>query len=423
MKISIIITTDKYFDNIKESCLNQTLKPYEIIRGDYKTEANGNVLLFIDDVLPLDFLEKSLETFDKTTPFVYCTSGEFGKPSTHVYSWKTNYIWSKNFINSPLLMWKDAFVKAGGWDGSEWSLALRLSRLGMPRKSPAVFYRKEKGVTDDSIRRKIVNLTIGLIYSGRIKGFIDKWMETLKEDTEILNNLPQFIIVNNSEEKLDYLKKIWKEFFGEIKIITGSGKFTYKDDLERRRKLCEMLSDQYNIIIENSTGELIHLREDDIIANNGSFKRIYNLATEGSPVREAVAGVYLNRNINREKIKSTEPQKAKDPYIVDFTGTGFLIFWKELCPVFSPMLGNMPSQDWSWGMKLKSQGGKLWIDPNAVCKHYINEKEYVEYNPEITINTTNAFTKNLTQNNANFVRSIVVKKITPIVQDVKNKRI
>ncbi len=500
MEISIIITArnnGKYLAEAIESCLAQTVKPLEIIYSDdFSTDnsleiaesfllspasflpspvpiivlkhdhhlgvvaarnagaaiASGKALVFLDgdDILPPDFLEKHLQVFDYSTPFVYCAAQAFGTANHFwpVYSWKTRFLWNRNFVNTSAMIWKDAFLKVGGWKETcentmwDWSLALRLSRLGTPRKSPAVLHyrqhpdswshQKEKAENQllplsESIRRELVTLTIGLIYSGRIPGFISKWMKSLVNDISILSQKPQLVIINNSDEDLSPLLpspvSLLPFPFSEIKIISGQ-KLKWSDETDRRNKVCELLSEQYNMILENATGELIHLREDDIIPNPGSFKRIFDLVTSGNPVREAVAGIYLNRNPNYRRIvggfyNHANPRQTSDltttpsinPFIVDFTGTGFLIFWKDLCPTFAPYADNgIQAHDWAWGLKLKKLGGRLWMDPASVCKHHITEDEYLEYDPTIEINTVNTFTRIPMDDNQKPQNSITIRK-------------
>ena len=158
--------------------------------------------------------------------------------------------------------------------------------------------------------------------------------------------------------------------------------------------------------MELSTGELIHLREDDIIPNKGSFEKVYDFITCGIPLKAAAAGVYLNRNVNFKKLvggfyNEETPRQTEDlsevisnePFEIDFTGTGFLMFWKDLCPIFEPYINKIQAHDWAWGVKLKKNGGKLYMLPDAICKHYHNETEYLEYNASLEINKRNTFTK------------------------------
>ncbi len=467
IKISIVITARNYSPFLKEcieSCLNQTIKPLEVIYSDdYSTDdsvnvakscgvkvveqkshvgvvvarnagvkaTKGNVLVHVDgdDMLSPDYLEKCLEVFDETTPFVYCAAQAFGSFETFwkVYSWDTLFLWNRNFVNTSAMIWKDAFLRAGGWQETkentmwDWSLALRLSRLGTPKKSSAVLlYRqhpdswsRKKGKEKDNlllsltekIRRELVTVTVGLVYSGRIDGFLNFWMDVLVRDIQHLNNKVQLIVINNSEEDLSYLKE-YSESFSEIKIITGSGKLSWSSEVDRRNKVCELLSECYNRIIENANGDLIHLREDDIIPLEGSFEKIFDFITEGIPVKPAVAGLYLNRNpnyrkviggnFNEDKLERTQDfdkVPSKQPFLIDFTGTGFLIFWKDLCPKFSPYVNKIQAHDWAWGLKMKSLKRDLWMVPEAKCKHYQNKSYFIVPSDDVDILPKSTFTK------------------------------
>lgn len=473
IQISIVITARNYAQYLIEaidSCLQQTIKPIDIIYSDdYSTDnsievvknkyknkvtiikqkehkgvvfcrnagamkSKGNALIFLDgdDILTEDYIEKQLEVFSKQTPFVYSSALAFG---TFEHLWKVQpfkekFIWNRNFCNTSMLIWKDKFIECGMWqDTSEntmwdWSLAIRLSRLGLPVMSSAVLkYRqhntnhsKNKGKNAEKlnyiinkVRKEIVKITIGVIYSGRLNEnyFENVWLKQLIEDIKILHNKPQLIIINNSTIDKNFftkLKKIYSVYFSEINIITGY-QIEYTTEKERRNKVCQMLSQQYNRILCLSTGDLIHLREDDIIPNQDSFKNIYEYAINSMQLPNAVAGVYLNRNIDIDKIvggyfaendKTKEINKNKfteDSFLVDFTGTGFLIFWKDICPNFEPYYKGIQAHDWNWGNRLQVLGGKLYMLSDAICKHYKSEKEFVEYKNTIKINKQTTFTK------------------------------
>lgn len=168
-------------------------------------------------------------------------------------------------------------------------------------------------------------------------------------------------------------------------------------------------NDSYNRILENSTGELIHLREDDIIPYKDGFAKLFNFVTDGIPFKAvAAAGVYFNRHINWQRIvggfynkenpkATTDLEKVPtlEPFVIDFTGTGFITFWKEYCPQFRPYIDCIQAHDWAWGLKLKESGEKLWMLPEVVCKHYSTYDEYVE--PDMSdvknVNEMNTFTK------------------------------
>jgi hypothetical protein len=104
-----------------------------------------------DDIFPPDFIEKHLQVFDEKTPFVYCAAQTFGMINTFwwVLPWKSQSLWNRNFVNTSAMMWRWAFEKAGKWKETslntmwDWSLAIRLSRLGVPKKSPAVLLYRQ----------------------------------------------------------------------------------------------------------------------------------------------------------------------------------------------------------------------------------------------------------------------------------------
>ena len=470
IKISIIVTAHNYSKYLKEcleSCFNQTIKPFEVIYSDdFSTDdslsvarscgakivkqkahvgvviarnagvkaTKGNVLVHVDgdDILPPDFLEKHLETFDETTPFVYCAANAFGTYETfwRVYPWKTLFLWTRNFVNTSTMMWKDAFLKAGGWQETsqktmwDWSLALRVSRLGVPKKSTAVLnYRQHNNSWSASsekednyknfsnmvntLRRDLVQVTVGLVYAGRIDGFLSTWMDCLINDIKILNNKPQLVVINNTDQSFECFKNVYAKYFSEIKVISGEGKIKYSSEIDRRNKVSELLSECYNIILENATGELIHLREDDILSDDlGGFEKLFNFITEGIPVKEAVAGIYFNRNpnwqkfvggyFNTENVQETsdfEKIPNHEPFTVDFTGTGYLMFWKDLCPQFKPYVNGIQAHDWAWGLELKKLGGKIWMLPDVIVKHYQDAVNFIQPLDKFEVNPQNNYTK------------------------------
>jgi glycosyltransferase involved in cell wall biosynthesis len=471
-KISVIITArnnGKYLAEAIESCFNQSVFPYEIIYSDdYSTDdsvkvakkfkstkktnfivvthkehqgvvkarnsgadkSTGDILVFLDgdDIMPKDFLKLHLEVLTEKTPFVYCAAQAFGNFSCfwRVRPFAEFSLWHRNFVNTSAMMWRWAFIAAGKWQETcentmwDWSLAIRMSRLGKPVKSSAVLHyrqhndswslKKEKSENrliqlSSTIRRDLVNMTIGVIYSGRLnENFTKKFIDSIVDDIKILTNKPQLIIINNSLKDINFIKE-YSKHFSNIKIITGK-QFTWQTEIERRNKVCELLSDQYNRILENATGELIHFREDDIIPNKDSFKKIFDYVTYGNPIPNAVAGIYLNRNLDRKKVvggfyNTQNPRQTSDitdtvdtkPFTIDYTGTGFLIFWKELCPIFEPYIDGIQAHDWAWGLKLKKNKGRLIMLPEAICKHYKTETEFVEFHHDIDINNVNTFTK------------------------------
>jgi glycosyltransferase involved in cell wall biosynthesis len=485
-KVSIIITARNYSQYLEEcinSCKNQTIPAFEIIYSDDCSDddsvaiakslgikvienkkwlgvvkarnkgadlSKGNILLFLDgdDYFPEDFIEKQLEVFDETTPFVYCAAQAFGAHNTFwkVYPWKERSLWHRNFVNTCALMWKDIFIKAGKWQETcentmwDWSLSIRMSRFGIPRKSSAhLMYRQhpnswsitkeKKGAKDlirlsENIRKELVIMSIGLIYSGRIPNFIIPWINQLVDDIKILKNLPELIIINNSNENLKNILISYKPYFSKIKIISENKKLVWNSEVDRRNKVCELLSEQYNMILENMSGDLIHLREDDIIPNEGSFTNLYNFITSGNPLNAAAAGIYLNRNINYKKLiggyfNNENPKNTQDldflpstePFKVDYTGTGFLLFWKDLCPdKFNPYYKGIQAHDWAWSFALKNSGKDLWMIPNAICKHYNDIDNYILPPKDISKdNIIPAYTYTKINNQEKIEKAVIIK--------------
>lgn len=480
MKISIIITARNYGRYLEEtvtSCYHQNVIPYEVIYSDdfstdnslevayqlskmYKTfkvvkqdkhlgvvgarnagfeASSGDVLLFMDgdDILPPDYIEKHLEVFDETTPFVYGAAHGFGYRDVfwNAYAWKKLFIWDWNYVNTSCLMWRDTFIKAGKWRDTnfntmwDFDLALRMSKLGRPKVSTAVLeyrqhdtswsYNTEKknyfdiyGCVKD-IRDSNILVSIGLVYGGRIN-IMNKWMENLIEDISILKNKPELIIVNNSVEKLD-LKK-YEKYFNRIKIINNNkylSVITYNNEIERRNKVCELLSNCYNILLEHCKGEVIHFREDDILSNKDDFKRLYEAVVKCDRIKKnncIVAGTYLNRhnpdyfvggNYNFENPKSTRDfrsMKKSSIVSVDFTGTGYIMFWKDLAPdLYEPYIDGIQAHDWAWCLKHIKNGGSILMMSDVNPRHYNTEtdfivptdKHFIEVDNEVVIDHNN----------------------------------
>lgn len=388
--------------------------------------STGDIITFMDgdDTLPEDFLEKQLEVFSDRTSFVYPAAQAFGLHDTFwkVSPWNDLFIWDRNFCNTVFMAWRDVFEEAGRWQETpentmwDWSMALRMSRVKgrKPAMSSAfINYRqhnsswstkkekmidKKTGKDDEnlhriinSVRHDLLKMTIGLIYSGRIPFFLKPWMKNLVKDIKILKNKPQLIILNNSAEPIKDVLSKFEHYFSEIIVITGEPRIVGLSEIDRRNKVAELLSCQYNRILELSTGELIHLREDDITSKGDAFKRLYNFMTDGSKVPRAAGGAYQNRNPEWNKvvggifapvIRETQDfdfisTVNNDPLEADFTGTGYLMFWKDRCPVFKPYCHGVPAHDWAWGHALKGMGEKLYILPDAKAKHHHDENDYV----------------------------------------------
>ncbi len=452
-KISIVITArnyGKYLGDAIQSCLNQTV-PCEIVysddcsgddsleiahsfgikvvehpehagvakaRNDGAMATTGNILVFMDgdDIFPSNYIEKHLEVFDESVPFVYAAAQAFGSFETFwdVHAWGVLNIWDRNFINTSGMVWKDVFIKAGMWQDTcvdtmwDFHLALRMSRLGTPRKSDAVLlYRqhqaswsvngKEKTdnqliVFGEQIRREVVKVSVGLVYGGRIPNFFENvWIKNLVDDMSILNNKPELIIYNNSSEDLNKILDEYRDSFSKIKIISHPEKILFSSETDRRNKVATFLANAYNMLLENCTGDIIHLREDDVITPEGGFQKLFDFTTHGRYVPHAVAGAYFNRNPKWPKwiggffsnpIRSSvdiDMLPTHDPFVIDYTGTGCILFWKDTCPkLYKPFLDGVQAHDWAWCHDLKASGGKVWMLPSVICRHHHSETEFLQ---------------------------------------------
>jgi glycosyltransferase involved in cell wall biosynthesis len=380
--------------------------------------STGEAVVFMDgdDILPKNFIEKHLEVFDRTTPYVYCAAKAFGlfEVFWDVHPWGVLDLWNRNFVNTNAMRWRDKFIEAGKWQETtiktmwDFDLAIRMSRLGKPRKSDAVLlyrqhgdsvsFNKEKseqklfGYTN-VIRKNIVTVTVGVVYGGRSPKLFDKWMDSLISDIVILENKPELIIYNNSSVNIKQKLKLYEDRFSGIKIIEHPEKIKFSNEIERRNKVCEMLANAYNMIMENSSGDIVHLREDDVITPIGGFSAMFDEMITGIKIKDAVALPYFNRHqnykrwvggmFNHQDIRKTSdfkrlPSQDK-PFMLDYTGTGCVMFWKHRCPdIFKPYLSGIQAHDWAFWYDHKMRGGELWMLPQYVCKHYHDETRYIQ---------------------------------------------
>lgn len=453
--VSIVITARNYSMYLKEcidSCIAQTIKAKEIIysddcsdddslniaralriktikhnkhvgvvqaRNDGANSSTGDYLIFVDgdDILDKDYIKNMLEVLDKDTIVVYGIMKSFGLESK-LYDFnceRSDLLWKQNYCNTSSLIRKTSFYEAGMWQENDynthwdWHLFLRLSRLDKFKKSRALLnYRKHelsnlrkknqeyKFAFNDvrsNIVRSEVKMTIGLVYSARIENFMPFWMDELIKDISFLNNKPQLIVINNSG--LDLHLDNWNNKFSEIKIITGNSEKMNTPD--KRQFLSKLLADAYNTILENASGELVHMREDDNTCTDGSFKKLFDYITDVSNNTSAVAGLYLSRHQKRivggyydNEIKLiTEKEVELKPMQVDFTGTGCILFWKDICPKYTAETDfKNKSHDWAWSLNLKKIGGKITLLPDAVSRHHLTVERFLVPDLSMDINDT-----------------------------------
>jgi len=239
-------------------------------------------------------------------------------------------------------------------------------------------------------------MTIGLVYSGRINNFFDIWMNSLIEDIIILNNKPELIIIDNSENGIIVNEKYY-DSFNNIEIIQGQKPIKYKNQIEQKNKVSELLTDSYNTILNKANGNIIHFREDDLTSYNKSFQKLYNEIIKKENNVIAVSSVYLNRK-QHERIKKEQSLKHKiskkydDIINISYTGTGYIMIWKNKCPLYTSKIDNIKTHDWCWCHIVKEEGKTIKMNTTSTPKHWLNEKDYLVYQNE-DINSTLTFTK------------------------------
>jgi glycosyltransferase involved in cell wall biosynthesis len=384
-------------------------------RNDGVAASSGQALVHVDgdDMLPPDFIEKHLSVFDETTPFVYCEAQAFGLKDNlwRVPEWKEGNIWYQNYVNTSNMMWRWVFDAAGGWQETcektmwDWSLAIRAAKQMKtpPKPSPvALLYRQHEysysrqverrpgepekfHLINLNLRKELTTMSICCIYGGRIPELMPLWLNTLIEDISILHNKPELIIINNSNKPIHWVTSYHKKYFSTIKILAGFPALSWGNERERREKVSTLLADCHNLAVKRMTGDLIHFREDDMITNAGAFEKMYEFIMDirQNKRRAAVGALYLNRHspqIVGGKYNYQQPQMTRDlkdvptgktPVSVDFTGTGCLLYWREMAPTtWYPFVGgNICAHDWRFGVDLKAMGKDIYILPDAICKH------------------------------------------------------
>lgn len=377
--VSIIVTAKNYGRFLEEcltSCLNQTIKPKEVIYSDdfsdddsiaiaeaikgitvvNQTEwvgvvrarnagvqaSTGQALVHVDgdDTLPPDFLENHLSVFDETTPFVYAAAQAFGLKDNfwRVPGWDEQSIWVRNYVNTSTMMWRWVFDEAGGWQDTcentmwDWSLAIRASRRMKtpPKPSPAVLNYRQHGESwslnkeksdgrlielSYNIRKELVTMSVCCIYGGRLPELMPLWLDTLIEDISILKNKPELILINNSNKPIHWITSYHEKYFSRIKILSGFPALTWGTEKERREKVSTLLADCHNLAVQHMSGDLIHFREDDMLTNPGAFEKMYEFLMTFNEKKAAVGALYLNRHHPRVvggKYNYQKPQLTRE---------------------------------------------------------------------------------------------------------------
>jgi len=167
---------------------------------------------------------------------------------------------------------------------------------------------------------------------------------------------------------------LYDKYFYGISVLQGAGNVSRGLENYRTAK-ANMLSESYNLILNNSSYNLIHLREDDIIPEADSFKKLYNYINKCDK-NTVVCGLYFNRKLDCCSNNDTVSLYNK-PIQIEKTGTGFIMFWKDKHTTF-PISKNLKTHDWAWCTNLKDNNKNIIMLPDALCNHYIDYDVYAK---------------------------------------------
>lgn len=392
--------------------------------------SRGEVLIHVDgdDMLPNNFVAAHLDALaaNPRAPFVYGPAQAFGTlnslwPAAPVGPGK-HFLWDQNTCNTSSAIRRQAFAAAGAWRENpsnslwDWDLFLRLSRLGQPAVSDALLlYRQHRqswsrlhgerrhGIEMIEIaRRFIARLSIVTIYSGRLPALLPRWFAALSRNVvdAQLSQRPELLILNNSPSQRT-TARLWNEaarhegVFSSVRILPQPDSRTWKTEQDRRNGVSSFLAAATTRAIDETSGELIWLVEDDVVPPRYALARLWLAATSGEKVRGAVAGVYQNRHTERgfvggwlrdgevaEVGRLPRGEDAKSPLPIDLTGTGCLLFWRGLAPpIIEPCLplrsGLCPAHDWWLCDAFRRGGREVAVIPAVRCRHYQTAAQWV----------------------------------------------
>ena len=398
-RVSVIVAARNYGKYLKEclnSCLNQSVKPFDVIYVDDGSTDNsvkiarsveginvislehkgvcaarnigvdnscGNILIHVDgdDLLTYTFIEEHLKTLNNNpdAPFVYGPAQRFGLENylPETPEWGDRFLWDQNFCNSSSAIRRVYFEAAGGWKECiggifwDWNLFLRMSRYNKPVKSNAVLlYRRhsssvtltEPNLKIKEVRQQVLRLSIGCVYSGRLPKLLLKWITSLITNVKKLKVKEpiDLVVIDNSNHHSILSKKInqYSEYFKSVKIIRLEKRVKFSD----KNGISTLLAEAYMTILKHTLGEVILFLEDDITFSKATdMQRLLDTLTYQSPVYAAVSGSYRNRHCKESLRVAGYTKNGKYSPVQDFVtkevkvdvaGTGCLMFWRDLAP-------------------------------------------------------------------------------------------
>ncbi len=382
--------------------------------------SSGSYLVFLDgdDVMPANFIEEHLNAMRDNTPFVYGPAQAFGDFSIFwdAPEWEGSDLWNNNFVNTCAMWSRKAFEVAGRWREGirtmwDWDLALRGSRLGVPRRSNAVLrYRQHaeswsannREKTHDQqeafmpeVRKLNANVSVGAIVSGRVPELFPAWMSAVAQATRLLDipTRPELVLLDNSHDS-NFRSTIEREAsrywptFQSIKIMSLEEQIlqNWQSEFERRDSIARFMADACNRLRLEMNGEIHWFIEDDIMVPIQSGADLLKSLVSGWTPPNAVSGCYRNRHLPKQYVggwwNEGAPNEIEDlpadPFQVDFAGTGCLMYWDSRTPRYwSSHFEGIPAHDWHWSMQLTGKGGQIIMLPQVNCAHALDESNFV----------------------------------------------
>lgn len=376
--------------------------------------ANGQYLVFLDgdDRLPADFVKRHLDAIQPGAPFAYGPAQAFGE-GLHagtlwkVPNWEDYDRWQTNTVNTSALYARWVFEAAGHWRDRvhtmwDWDLAIRASRFGTPVPSTATLeYRQHAqswsaqiGEKTESLRAQFLplvrrvnaRLSVGAILSGRLPDLFPRWLDSLTQSLSWLD-LPErpecvLLLHNPTPELMTFYQSQLRPYtnhFSSVRLRTYKDRYGYHDEPSRRDAVAAFMARASARLARELRGDLVWLVEDDILVPMLAALRLWETVTQGWVPPAAVAGCYRNRHVPDQYVggwwKPDGPEELRElthtePFDVDFTGTGCLMFWKHHSPVnWESHSRGVPAHDWAWCEAVRRQGRRVLLHPDIRCGH------------------------------------------------------
>jgi len=426
------------YDGTDVSELDEALRGFDNMRvllatdSDFGTTRNillakGNSEFFLcldaDDWYEPNYIEEMLKCFDDpTVGFAYPDMQHFGAYEQLVKmpdEFDYNLLRERNFVPSPSMYRREAFLQAGGWPSwndtpnIDWHLALRTSALGWigAKANTLMHYRRyDESVTFSNqfqagkwaARCGGDARTLGLatLFSGRTDclEYYFNWLDTQtysKEKVEL------FFFDNSNSENFsvrlrEYLARCKYANFTYRKILFSlsdlielkSGKrVEWQEDVDGNRKflspdISTLLAHHYNIIGDTVWCDDILILEDDVVPPLDAINTLRNaLIGNAMAVSGFVQSRFSGTTTQHKMVKFTPPrQKAVNPIgdapiAVDMTGMGCTLFRKRLFDEFVlrgfyDYASQWQGQDLGFCRDARMAGYKLLAHPKVKCKHY-----------------------------------------------------